>query len=123
VVLREDPLVFFFSPSYTWIFKDQKNGIDVDPGDVGGWKAGTLLAASPETSLRAAFELSRSARTKLAGQSAPGSDTTVGILELGFAKTLGRRTLIDVELGIGVTPDSPDYRVRIAVPVRFGPGF
>ena len=26
-------------------------------------------------------------------------------------------------LKIGVTPDAPDFRVRVALPIRFGPGF
>jgi hypothetical protein len=121
VVTREDPLVFFLSPSYTWVYERDRSGIVVDPGDAIGLKAGTLLAASPDTSLRTSFELSRVARTRIAGQHVAGSDTMVGILELGLAKTLTRRTLLDVQLGIGLTPDSPDFRLRLAVPIRFGP--
>jgi len=108
VVTREDPLVFFLSPSYTWVFEREKSGLDVDPGDAIGLKAGTLLAASPETSLRGSFELSRVARTRIGGQHVSGSDTTIGLLELGLAKTLTRRTLLDIQLGIGITPDAPD---------------
>ena len=120
-VAREDPLVFFVSPSYTWIIRREKSGVGVDPGDVIGLKAGTLLAASPETSLRASLELSRTGRTRIAGGAIPGSDTTVGILELGLAKLLTRRTLLDVSIGIGITPDAPDFRLRLALPIRFGP--
>lgn len=118
-VAREDPLVFFVSPSYSWVLKRQKSGIDVDPGDAIGLKAGTLLAASPETSLRASLELSRSGRMRIAGQAVPGSDTTVGILELGLSKVFTRRTLLDVQLGIGLTPDAPDFRLRLALPIRY----
>jgi hypothetical protein len=121
VVTREDPLVFFLSPSYTWVYERDRNGVVVDPGDAIGLKAGTLLAASPETSLRTSFELSRAARTRIDGQHVAGSDTMIGILELGVAKTLTRRTLLDVQLGIGITPDAPDFRIRLAVPIRFGP--
>jgi hypothetical protein len=121
IVAREDPLVFFISPSYSWIFKSEKNGVDVDPGDAIGVKAGTLLAASPETSLRASFELSRTGRTRIAGSAVPGSDTTIGVLELGLAKVLTRSTLLDVSFGIGVTRDTPDLRLRIALPIRLGP--
>ena len=120
-VMREDPLVFFVTPSYSWIFKRDKGGVDVDPGDAIALKVGTLLAASPETSLRSSFELSRAGRTKIAGQGVAGSDTTSGILEVGLAKVLTQRTLLDVQLGIGITPDAPDFRLRIALPVRFGP--
>jgi hypothetical protein len=118
-VKREDPLVFFGVASYTRIFERERSGIDIDPGDAITLKAGTLLAASPETSLRAAFELSRFSRTKNDGADVPGSDATAGILELGLATLITRRTLLDVNLGIGVTADAPDFRLRVALPIRF----
>jgi hypothetical protein len=118
---REDPLVFFATPSYTWVLSREQSGIDVDPGDGVGLRAGTLLAASPETSLRASFELTHFSRTRLAGRDVAGSDTTVGIVEIGLSKVLTRRTLLDFQLGIGLTPDAPDFRIRLAVPIRFGP--
>jgi hypothetical protein len=120
-VRREDPLVFFVTPSYTWVYKRERSGSDVDPGDAIGLRAGAVLAASPETSLRASFELSRFARARVAAVDVPGSDTTVGILELGLGTLLTRRTLLDVQLGIGVTPDAPDFRLRLGLPIRFGP--
>jgi hypothetical protein len=118
-VKREDPLVFFGAASYTRVFERHRSGTDVDPGDAVGLKVGSLLAASPETSLRAAFETTRFGRTRVAGSSVAGSDATVGILELGLATLLTARALLDVELGIGVTPDAPDFRVRLALPIRF----
>jgi len=122
VVTREDPLVFFLSPSYSWVFEREKNGIDVDPGDAIGLKAGTILATSPETSLRISLDVSRAGRTRIAGSDVPGSDTTVGIFEFGVAKLLTRRTLLDVHLGIGLTPDAPDFRLRLSLPIRFAKG-
>jgi hypothetical protein len=121
-VTREDPLVFFLSPSYSWVFEREKSGIDVDPGDAVGLKAGTILAASPETSLRLSVDLSRAGRTRIAGADVPGSDTTVAIFEFGVAKLLTRRTLVDVHVGIGLTPDAPDFRLRLALPIRFAKG-
>ena len=121
-VTREDPLVFFLSPSYSRIFEREKSGIDVDPGDAIGLKAGTILAASPETSLRLSVDLSRAGRTRIAGSDVPGSDTTVAIFEFGVAKLLTRRTLVDVHVGIGLTPDAPHFRLRLALPIRFAKG-
>jgi hypothetical protein len=120
-VRREDPLVFFGTASYSRVFKRERSGSDVDPGDAIGLKGGTLLAASPENSLRASLELSRVGRTRIAGMDVPGSDTTVGILEVGLSRVLTRRTLLDVQIGIGLTADAPDFRLRVAVPIRFGP--
>jgi hypothetical protein len=118
-VMRQDPLVFFGTASYARVFERERSGADVDPGDSVGLKVGTLLAASPETSLRAAFDFTRSGRARVAGSSVAGSDATVGILELGLATLLTAKALLDVELGIGLTPDAPDFRVRLALPIRF----
>jgi hypothetical protein len=118
-VKREDPLVFFGVGSYTRIFERDRSGSSVDPGDAIGLKAGALLAASPETSLRAALDLSRFARARIDGVGIPGSDSTVGVVELGLATLLTRRTLLDVNLGIGITPDAPDLRLRVSLPIRF----
>jgi hypothetical protein len=118
-VLRQDPLVFFGTASYAYIFERERSGTDVDPGDSIGLKLGTILAASPETSLRAAFDFTRSGRARVGGTSVAGSDATVGIIEIGLATLLGAKTLLDLELGVGVTPDAPDFRVRVALPIRF----
>jgi hypothetical protein len=118
-VKREDPLVFFGAASYARIFERERGGNDVDPGDAWTLKAGTLLAASPETSLRAAFEVTRFARTRVGGASVAGTDATVGILELGLATLASARALLDIEVAIGLTRDAPDFRVGLALPIRF----
>jgi hypothetical protein len=91
----------------------------VQPGDAVGLKVGSILAASPDTSLRAAFDFTRSGRARVAGSSVAGTDATFGVLELGLATLLTASALLDVELGIGVTPDAPDFRIRLALPIRF----
>lgn len=78
-----------------------------------------MLAASPETSLQVGFthqfdDLRADAKVL------NGSDATVGVLSLGASSLLGRSTLVDLSLDIGLTDDATDYAVRIAVPVRFG---
>ncbi len=118
-VKREDPLVFIGSASYTGIFERERGGSDVDPGDAWSLKVATILAASPETSLRAAFEVTRFARTRIGGASVAGSDATAAALEFGLATLSSARALVDIEIAIGVTPDAPDFRVRLALPIRF----
>ena len=118
-VKRQDPLVFFGALSYTAVLERTRSGTDVDPGDAIGFKAGALLAASPETSLRAGFEVSRFGRTKIGGAGVPGSDATVAMLDLGFASLLSSRTLFDLQLGVGLTPDAPDFQLRLSLPIRF----
>lgn len=118
-VKREDPLVFFGALTYARIFERDYGGAGIDPGDVFALKAGALLAASPDTSLRTGLEMQWSGRTTVAGASVAGSDTTVAVLELGLATLISARTLLDVQFGVGVTPDAPDFRLRVSLPVRF----
>lgn len=76
-------------------------------------------AASPRTSLRGAFELSRSGRTELQGTKVPGSEAVAATLQIGLGMLLTRSSLLDVQVGIGVTPDAPDFTITAALPIRF----
>jgi len=118
-VKRQDPMVFYGSLTQAWRLGRTIAGLDIEPGNVTGVKLGTILAASPETSLRLAFDVSRAGRTRVNGQKAPGSDTSVGVLELGLGSVLSARTLLDFRVGIGLTPDAPNYRIDVALPMRF----
>jgi hypothetical protein len=119
LVKRQDPLVFFGTASYTSVLERRHSGADIDPGDSVGLKLGTMLAASPRTSIRGGFELNRSGRTKVNDVSRPGSDTAVATLQFGLATLLSRRALLDIQLNIGVTPDSPNFALIVALPFRF----
>jgi hypothetical protein len=118
-VKRQDPLVFFGTLSYTSVFKDTHSGVDIDPGNAVGLRAGAILAASPQTSLRTAFEVTGSGETRINGVKTPGTDPMAATLQFGVATLLSRRALLDIQIGIGVTRDAPDYRVTAAVPFRF----
>jgi hypothetical protein len=119
LVKRQDPLVFFGTASYTSVLERRHSGADIDPGDQVGLKLGTILAASPRTSIRGGFELNRSGRTKINDVSRPGSDTAVATLQFGLATLVSRGTLLDIQLNIGVTPDAPDFALIVALPFRF----
>jgi hypothetical protein len=99
----QDPLVFVGSLFYTHAFP---RGAD-EPGDVYGLSLGTVLAASPETSLR--FFLDQ----------AFGPDEVRSVFSVGASSLVWRHFLLDAELGIGLTRDAPDYTFRLALPVRF----
>ena len=115
---RQDPLVFFGTASYTAVL-ERRHGAEIDPGNSIGVKLGTMLAASPRTSLRGGFEASRSGRTKIDGAEIPGSDAMVATVQFGLATLLSRRSLLDVQLSVGVTPDAPDFALVVSVPFRF----
>lgn len=119
VVGRDDPLVLFGSLSYTWVPHRRHDGVDINPGDPLGLKLGTILAASPRTSVRGMFELTRAGRTSLGGTSIPGSDTVSAALQFGLSMLVTARSLVDVQIGAGLTPDAADFTMTLAIPVRF----
>src|SRR5688572_31713302 len=80
-VKRRDPLAFFGFVANSWNLSEWQGGNDVDEGNTVGVRWGTLLATSPDSSLRLAFEVSRSGRDELNGQKISGSNQTAALFE------------------------------------------
>jgi hypothetical protein len=114
-VKSQDPLVFVGGLSYTHTFAED----DVELGGVVGVSFGTVLAASPETSLRFFIDQSFVGEDEVDGVAVPGSDETVGLFTVGASTILTSRVFLDVELGIGLTESAPDYTINVALPIRF----
>jgi hypothetical protein len=112
---RQDPLAFVASAFYQKSFDSD----DVNRGDQYGFTLGTLLAASPETSLRFQFQTTFIDDIKVDGTTIDDSDQAQGVLVIGASSILGRGVLLDVAGGIGLTDDAPDYIVTISLPIRF----
>jgi hypothetical protein len=112
---RQDPLVFVAGASYNAAFEED----DLDPGDTLNFRIGTFLAASPSTSLYATLDQSFQDETEFDGRRIDGSDTVQSVLTLGASAVLGRDVLIDGNVGVGLTDDSPDYLVSVSLPIRF----
>lgn len=119
VVKRMDPLVFFGSYSHTNNFSATQGGMKLDAGYSQGLRFGTLLAASPHTSLRALFELTLPSGVRVDGTEVPGSDDPVGMLMLGGSAVLSRTAALDISVEAGLTSNAPDYRITAALPIRF----
>jgi hypothetical protein len=117
-VKRRDPLAFFGSVAHSWNLSRSERGNDIDEGNILGVRLGTLLATSPDTSLRMALEVSRSGRDELNGLKISGSNQMAALLEFGIATIVLPRTLLDIRAGIGLTSDSPDFRFGVSLPVR-----
>ncbi len=116
---RSDPLVFFGSYAFTHLRPDRKGAGEVDLGNSHGVRFGVGLATSPTTSLRAAFSLRDFERARIDGAPIAGTDGSIGLIELGASAALGRSMAIDVLVGAGVTRAAPDFRIGIALPIRF----
>ncbi len=112
---RQDPLAFSGRFFYERAF-DKSND---NPGDRYGFSIGTVLAASPETSLSVSLDQTFINEIKLDGRTIKGSDQVVSSLVIGAASIFDRDFLFSVSGGIGLTEDSPDYFVNISTPMRF----
>jgi hypothetical protein len=112
---RQDPLAFIGSAFYSTSFEKD----DVDPGDEFGFVLGTVLAASPDTSLSLSLQQTFSKEVKFSGNSAPGSDQVSSLLVIGASSVLGRGVFLSVNAGVGLTDDAPDYFVGVSLPIRF----
>lgn len=118
-VKRVDPLVFVGSYSYSHYFARNRNGIEVAPGDAHGLRIGAILATSPGTSLRAAFNVTLYEKTKYGGIARAGSDDPYSLLEFGGSAVLTESTALDVLVGAGLTNNAPKFRIAVALPIRF----
>ncbi|MGH6919675.1 MAG: transporter, partial [Geminicoccaceae bacterium] len=119
-VKRQDPLAFVAGISYERAFEHN----NVRPGDELGFSIGTVLAASPETSLSLSLSQGFSDEVELDGRGVDGSDQVNGVLSIGAASILGGGLFVNTTVDIGLTDDAPDYAVRASVPIRFSlPGY
>jgi hypothetical protein len=115
---QQDPLAFVGSVSYEKSFENDH----VEPGDEIGLALGAVLAASPETSLRAVFGQTFSQEAKFYGESIDGSDRVLGTLTLGASSILGPGIMLDIAGDVGLTDNGVDYALRASLPIRFDLG-
>jgi hypothetical protein len=114
-VKRQDPLAFVGGVSYETTFEND----NVKPGDELGFTIGTVLAASPATSLRLALGQRFVDNSQVDGEGINGSESVIGTATFGASVILGRGMLLDVAADIGLTDDAPDYAARASLPIRF----
>ena len=117
LVKSQDPLAFFGSLAYEKTFEEN----DIDPGDRIGISVGTVLAASPDTSLRASIRQDFIGDAEVDGDDIAGSDQMAATLSIGASSVLGRGVLLDASVDVGLTDDAPDYAARVSLPIRFNP--
>jgi len=114
-----DPVVFYGSASYTHGFDRRFGGAKLDPGGIFGLGAGAILAVSPDVSLSAGLKFSFADHTKSNGITLAGSDTTVGVVNLGAGIILTKDLFLNLSSAFGITDDSPDVTVGMSLPFRF----
>lgn len=112
---RQDPLAFFAGASYGHVFEED----GIKPGPVTTLSIGTVLAASPATSLQFGFSQTHRGKQEVNGVRVPGSDETYGMLNVGASSVLSRDVMLIVSAGIGVGSDAPKYSLNVALPITF----
>lgn len=121
-LLPSDPVVLFGSLSYLYNFKrDVGRGFGtVDPGNVFGFNIGMGLSLNEKFSFSVGYDHASIAPPSQEGdftnQLAAASTVQVGTLLIGGAYQLGRSTLLNVSLGVGVTASAPDLQLTVRLP-------
>ncbi|HIE5096161.1 transporter [Stenotrophomonas maltophilia] len=131
MVKTADPAILFANLGYVHSFPRGFKDIDsnpdtVNPGDVklGGsvyFGAGVAFAFNERTSLSLSFSdrISARASTRFQGgrwMKVIGSDANAASLNLGVTYALNQHTTLVTLLGIGLTPDAPDFTLAFKIP-------
>lgn len=111
---RQDPLAFTASLAYSAAFERD----DITPGDEWSAFLGMSLAASPQSSLSIGISQSFIGKTELDGREIPDTDQVSSLLNIGASTIIAPRTLLTVNLGVGLTDDAPEYVLSLSVPIR-----
>jgi hypothetical protein len=129
-----DPAVLFANIGYNYNFKRSFSDIsstlgvrtpgEIKLGDSFQWGAGLALALNERTSLSLSFAqlISRASRTKQQGagwQRAIGSEANSAVFNVGLTHTLSDKLSVIGNVGVGLTPDAPDFSVGIKLPYTF----
>ena len=88
VLKRQDPLVFLGSLSYIHTFPATINGADQQLGEAFEFRFSPILAASPDTSLRIAWDTTIQGNGTYRGRTINGSNQVISFLELGLGTVL-----------------------------------
>ncbi len=114
-----DPVVFFGGFSYTTNLSATKAVGRINPSNPWGFHLGMALALNLESSLSFGWDQRFAGRTTLEGTPVPGSFLSEGTFRIGSSYVLAPGRSVDINLGIGLTRDVPDFQLSFAVPFRW----
>jgi hypothetical protein len=95
----------------------------VKPGPSIGFGGGFAYALSYDLSTTVSFQETVSMRSHLVFKDGTTGDTAqqvTGILSMGLGVRVSPKTTVNVNLGIGLTSDSPDFSLGMNMPLNFG---
>lgn len=111
---RQDPLVFTYGLSHT--ISSSVSGFTA--GTVTQLSLGTVLAASPYTSLKLSFDQITVGKSDLEGESIDGSGANIGIFSIGASSVISRTLFVSANVGIGLSDNANDYSISIGLTKR-----
>lgn len=129
-----DPAIVFANIGYIHSFPRSFGDIDTDPqtinpgevklGDSYYVGAGVAFAFNERTSLSLSFSDKITAKAALRYTNMPwakvlGSDANAATFNMGVTYAMNQHTTLVTMLGVGLTPDSPDFTVTFKVPYMF----
>ncbi len=97
---------------------------DVDLGNSFQWGAGMALALNGKMAMTFSYSqlISQAARTRVEGgdwQKIVGSDANSSQFNLGLTYALSDHETMITSLGIGLSPDAPDFQINVKFPYTF----
>ena len=127
-----DPLVFYGSVNYTYNqpahhtvpISDPSNPnvtsevAYIRPGNSVGFQLGSVLSLNPETSMTIGWDQLFTRQSKLSGQPLPASYLVEGSLRIGTSYMFAPGRMMDVTMGVGLTPDTPNLQFSVSFPIR-----
>ncbi len=132
-VKTNDPLVFFGNLQYTENFaadhtvsaNNPNNPSETmvghfTPGSEAGFQLGSVLAINPETSFIMGWDQRFTRATQLNGVDVPASYLVEGTLRLGTSYLIAPGRTVDVNFGVGLTPDTPNLQFSVGFPFKAG---
>ena len=126
-----DPVVFFGNMTYTYNMKGRHTVPANDPNNpaatmVGhfapgaaiGFQLGSILALNPVASVTLGWDQLFTRTTSLNGTPIPASYLVEGTLRLGTSYVYAPGKIVDLNFGVGLTPDTPNLQFSVGFPLR-----
>lgn len=112
---RQDPLVFTYGLSHT--ISLEENGFSAGP--VTQVSLGTLLGASPYTSLRFAFDQIIVGESEIDNQRIDGSGANIGVVTFGVSSVISQSTFLSAGVRFSLSDAGTDYSFTMGLSRRF----
>lgn len=126
-----DPVVFFSNLTYTYNMKGRHTVPANDPnnpaatmvghfapGAAVGFQMGSILALNPVASVTLGWDQLFTRTTSLNGKPIPASYLVEGTLRIGTSYVYAPGKIVDLNFGVGLTPDTPNLQFSVGFPFR-----